>query len=120
MKNNEVEEMLMKGTSLEDLIKMKIESEFMDDLKKSKEIPKQKTIADIKEVPTNKIFSKEAVFRCFNRKTKLESLINGLQADSLIGAQNYIREKMLKGELSAFTTDDAYVKFEKVNICQSL
>jgi len=31
----------------------------------------------------------------------------------LIGLQNNIREKMLKGELNAFTTDDAYIKFDK-------
>lgn len=34
MKNSDVEEMLLKNASLEDLIKMKIEKEFMEDLKK--------------------------------------------------------------------------------------
>ena len=40
MKNSDAEEMLLKNASLEDLIKMKIEKEFMEDLKKSKEVPK--------------------------------------------------------------------------------
>ena len=31
----------------------------------------------------------------------------------LIGIQNNVREKMLKGQLDAFTTESAYVKFEK-------
>ena len=34
-------------------------------------------------------------------------------AEGLIGIQNNVREKVLRGELSAFTTDDVYVKFEK-------
>ena len=33
MKNSDAEEMLLKNASLEDLIKMKIEKEFMEDLK---------------------------------------------------------------------------------------
>lgn len=113
MKSNDAEEMLLKNASLEELIKMKIEKEFMDDLKNSKEVPKTKVYTDIKELPKEKIFSKESVFKYFNRNTKCESFINGIQAEALIGIQNNIREKMLKGELSAFTTDEAYIKFEK-------
>lgn len=113
MKNSDVEEMLLKNASLEDLIKMKIEKEFMEDLKKSKEVPKTKVYTDIKELPKEKIFSKFAVYKYFNRNTKCESFINGIQAEALIGVQNSVREKMLKGELNAFTTDEAYIKFDK-------
>ena len=114
MKGNDAEEMLLNNASLDDLIKMKIEREFMSDLKKSKEKPQKKIYTDIKDVPTNQIFSKNAVYRYFNRKSMNETFINGVQAEALIGIQNAIREKMQKGELSAFTTDDAYIKFEKV------
>lgn len=34
----------------------------------------------------------------------------------MLGIQNSIREKIYKGELSAFTTEDAYVKFEKIDV----
>ncbi len=112
MKNND-EERLLNNTSLEDLIKMKIEREFMNDLKKSKEKKVVKVYNDIKDVPQDKIFSKTSVFRYFNRKTMNETFVNGIQADALIGLQNNIREKILKGELNAFTTDEAYIKFEK-------
>ena len=95
MKNDDMEQMLLNNASLEDLIKMKIEKEFLADLEKSKEKPKKKVYTDI------------------NRNTKCESFINGIQAEALIGLQNHIREKMLKGDLSAFTTDDAYIKFDK-------
>ncbi len=113
MKNNDAEDRLLNSASLDELIKMKIEKEFMDDLRKSKEKIPPKTYKDIKDVPSDKIFSKFSVFRYFNRKTKCETFVNGIQADALIGIQNNIREKMLKGELNAFTTENAYVKFEK-------
>ena len=85
----------------------------MEDLKKSKEKPKKREYTDIKDVPKDKIFSKSSVFRCFNRNTKCETFINGVQADAYIGIQDAVRKKILSGELSAFTTDDAYIKFEK-------
>lgn len=113
MKNSDAEEMLLKNASLEDLIKMKIEKEFMEDLKKAKETPQKKIVTDIKSVPKEVIFSKDAVFRYFNRNTKCESLINGIQAEALTGTQHHVREQLAKGELNAFTTDDAYIKFEK-------
>ena len=113
MKNNEAEERLLNNASIEDLIKMKIEKEFMEDLKKSKQKVLPKTYIDIKDVPQDKIFSKCSVFRVFNRNTKCETFVNGIQADALIGIQNNVREKMLKGQLDAFTTESAYVKFEK-------
>ena len=112
MKNKEKEEMLLSGASLDELIKMKIEQEFMHDMEKSKEKPEPKVYTDIKNVPKDMIFSKNAVYKYFNRNTKCETFINGVQAEGLIGVQNHIREKILKGELSAFTTEDAYIKFE--------
>lgn len=113
MKNNDAEAMLLNNASLEDLIKMKIEKEFMADLKKAKVPSSKRVFENIQDVPKDKIFSKFAVYRCFNRNTGCETFINGVQAEGLIGIQNNVREKVLRGELSAFTTDDVYVKFEK-------
>ena len=113
MKNNDAEDMLLNNASLDELIKMRIEKEFLEDLKKAKEKPKKREYTDIKDVPKDKIFSKSSVFRCFNRNTKCETFINGVQADAYIGIQDVVRKKMLDGELSAFTTDDTYIKFEK-------
>ena len=113
MKNNDAEQMLLNNASLDDLIKMKIEKEFMADIKKSKEKPEKKTYTEIKELPKDKIFSKFSIFKVFNKNTGCETYINGVQADGLLGIQNQIRVKMLDGEVGAFTTDDAYVKFEK-------
>lgn len=113
MKNSDAEALLLSNASLEDLIKMKIEKEFMNDLKKSKEKPIPKTYTNIKDLPKDKIFSKYSIYKFFNRKTGCETFINGIQADALIGLQTNVRSKMLEGELNAFTTDDAYIKFEK-------
>lgn len=113
MKNSDAEEILLKNKSLDELIKMKIEKEFIEDLKKSKNKPPKKVYTNIKEVPQDVIFSKAAVFRYFNRDTKCETFINGIQAEALTGIQHDIRQKLLNGELDAFTTDNAYIKFEK-------
>ena len=113
MKNNDAETLLLNNASLEDLIKMKIEKEFMEDLKKSNKKIEKQIYTEIKNVPRNKIFSKMATYRYFNRITGCETFINGVQAEALIGLQNNIREKMLKGELSAFAIEDAYIKFER-------
>lgn len=115
-KEEDIEQILLSNASLDELIKMKIEKEFKSELEKSKLKPQKKTITDISKVPRNKIFSKEAVYRLFNRNTKAETFINGIQAEALLGIQNSVREKIIKGELSAFTTEDAYVKFEKTDV----
>ncbi len=113
MKNNDMEEMFLNNKSLDELIKMKIEQEFMDDLKKAKNKPQKKIYTNIKDVPKEKIFSKYSTFRFFNRKTKCETYINGIQAEAFTGVDKVTREKLLNGELSAFTTENAYIKFEK-------
>lgn len=115
-KEEDIEQILLSNASLDELIKMKIEKEFKSELDKANKKPQIKTVTDISKVPQNKIFSKDAVYRLFNRNTKSETFINGIQAEAMLGIQNSIREKIYKGELSAFTTENAYVKFEKINV----
>ena len=114
-KNNDIEEILLTGTSLDDLIRMKIESEFRNEIANTKapNSTNKKIYTEIKDIPKELIFSKNATYRVFNRNTKLETFINGIQADALIGLQNNIRTKLLNREISAFSTDDTYIKFEK-------
>lgn len=116
-KSQNIEEMLLTGASLDDLIRMKIESEFKNEIanaKKGKIYNNSKIYTEIKDVPKDLIFSKQAIYRLFNRNSKQETFINGVQAEAMIGLQDNIRTKFLNGELSAFSTDEAYVKFEKV------
>ncbi|HIS35946.1 TPA: hypothetical protein IAC10_04870 [Candidatus Scatousia excrementigallinarum] len=115
-KEEDLEQILLNNASLDELIKMKIEKEFKSELVKAYKKPHKKTITDISKVPKGMVFSKQAVFKHFNRRTKSETFINGVQAEAMLGIQNSIREKIYKGELSAFTTEDAYVKFEKIDV----
>ncbi len=116
----DMEEILLSKNSLDDLIKMKIEEEFKTNEKKLKQKSVKKIITDLKDVPQNQIFTKNSVFKLFNRKNKTETFIDGIQADSFIGAQTGIREKFFDGTLTTFATEDAYVRFEKAVICADL
>ncbi len=117
MKNkDEIEQILISETSIDELIKRKIEEEFKTEFEQSKILPLTKIETNIANVPKSLIFSKQSVYKLFNRNTKTQTYINGIQAEALIGMQNSIREKMLNGEQSTFTTDDAYVKFERITL----
>ncbi|MFI3301302.1 MAG: hypothetical protein R3Y28_07785 [Candidatus Gastranaerophilales bacterium] len=115
-KQKDVEQILLDGTSLDELIKMKIEEEFSQEIEKAKQKPTTKIITEIQNAPKELIFSKNATFKLFNRKTKSETYVNGVQAEALLGIQHNIREKISNAEQTTFTTDNAYVKFEKVVI----
>lgn len=115
-KDEDIEQMLLYNASLDDLIKARIEKEFKEAEEKSKRKTETVTLTDISKVPKDLIFSKKSVFKVFNRNTKTETYINGIQAESMLGVQTTVREKMKNGETSSFATDDAFVKFEKVTI----
>lgn len=112
-KEQDIEKILLSHASLDDLIRTKIEKEFKEAVEGSKKQIEKIEITDISKVPKNLIFSKKSVFRVFNRNTKTETKINGIQAEAMLGVQHSVREKIIKGELSSFATDDAYIKFEK-------
>ncbi|MFA7659397.1 MAG: hypothetical protein WCY19_08180 [Candidatus Gastranaerophilaceae bacterium] len=114
MTKKDAEERLLSHASLDELIKIKMEEELKAEFKKSKEKPEKSLITDIAKVPTDLIFSKHAVYRMFNRINKTETYLNGLQAEAMLGLQTAIREKIKIGQMDAFSTDDAYVKFEKI------
>lgn len=111
---NEAEQRLLTHASLDELIKMKMEEELKAEFEKAKQKPQIQVINDISKVPKDLIFSKKAVYKIFNRINKTETYINGLQAESMLGLQNNIREKIKSGQMDAFSTDSAYVKFEKI------
>lgn len=115
-KKEDIEHILLGNASLDELIKMKIEKEFKAELENANKKAQTETITEISKVPRNLIFSKKAVFRVFNRKNKTETFINGVQAEAMLGVQHSIREKIYRGELGSFTTDEAYVRFEKIHV----
>jgi hypothetical protein len=118
MKKDEItlEQRLLNHASLDELIKMKMEEELKIQLQKSKEQIKKQIVTDISKVPTHLIFSKLSVYKMFNRINKMETYLNGLQAEAMLGSQNTIREKIKCAQIDAFSTDSAYIKFEKIEI----
>ena len=110
----DIEKTLLSNASLDELINMRIEQEFRANKVKPK--ASKKVVTNIKEVPANKIFSKDSVFHVFNRKNGTETFINGLQADAMIGLQSGVREQFLNKNITTFSTEDAYFKFEKAII----
>ena len=118
-KDENIEEMLLSSASLDDLIRMKIEAEFNDEMKKAKEQKAKKekrTYTKISEVPKDYIFSKDAVYKYYNRDTKLETYINGIQAEGYLASDNFNRNKLLSGESSSFVSGENYIKFIKCNL----
>ncbi len=116
MKNteNNIEEVLLSGKSLDELIKMKMQKELEEEIKNSQKKPEFFEERNISNVPAEKIFSKDSIFKIFNRKTKVESFITGIQADGFLGLRDDLREQILKGELSVFESDGNFISFEKI------
>lgn len=108
------EQRLLNNSSLDELIKMKMEEEIMAEFEKSQQKPVIKVITDISKVPADLVFSKKAVYKVFNRVNKTQTFINGLQAEALLGLQTSMRTKIKAGKTDTFSTDTAYVKFEKI------
>lgn len=112
--DNEIEQRLLNHASLDELIKLKMEEELKAEFEKSKQISQKQIITDISKVPLDLLFSKQAVYKMFNRANKTETYLNGLQAEAMLGLQTAMREKIKLGQIDAFSTENAYVKFEKV------
>lgn len=111
---NEEEKRLLNTSSIDELIKIKMEEELKAEIQKANEKPSKQIITDIAKVPKDLIFSKHSVYKLFHRTNKTECYINGLQAEAMLGLQNAAREKIKTGQIDAFSTESAYVKFEKI------
>lgn len=117
MKNNEnIEEFLLTGKSLDELIKMKLQKELENEINTANKKTEKYFETDISKIPKNLIFTKKSTFKVFNKVLKTESYITGMQAEGLLGLQDALREQMLNGQLSVFMTDDLFVKFEKTEL----
>lgn len=114
-KNKEIEKLLLNDTSYESIVKSKMEQEFTNELNRAKAIHK-KVFFDIKKVPKERIFSKDAVYSVINKTSKTKSYINGIQAEGYLGSQTIVREKLLSGEADSFVNGNIFVKFVKIKI----
>lgn len=112
-----IEDALLSGKSIDELIKIKMKEEIKTVFeKKSKKNSTPEKIYDIKKVPKNLLFSKYAVFKKYNKNNNTICFINGIQTEALLGLDENSREKLQKGEIEVFSTDNAFVKFEFIEI----
>ena len=118
MKNKKqiIEDALLSGKSIDELIKIKMKEEIKTAFKKISTKFEKKKVYNIKLVPKSEIFGKKTIFRKFNKQNNTISYINGLQAEALLGMDNITRDKLLKGEIEVFSTENSFVKFEYAEI----
>ena len=107
--NKDKEKMLLTGKSLEELIEMKIQEEYKSLMNAPEATIKR--IDDLTKLDAKTLFSKKAIFKTFNKTTRTESFINGIQAEGLIGLQENVRKALLNGTIRAFISGDNYVEF---------
>ena len=114
MKNEDIEKILLNDADYDKIVKKKIEKDFNDEI--SKKNSTSKYIIDIKKVPKEKIFSKNAIFEVINNVSKTKSYINGIQAEGYLGANNSERQKIVSGQTDSFVAENVYVKFYKLKV----
>jgi hypothetical protein len=114
--NKEIEKLLLDDSAYNNLVKVKVEQEFNKELEQAKTPKNKKEITNIKDVPSDKLFSKFAVFEVLNKNSKTKSYITGVQAEGFLGTQYTDREKLLAGEIDSFVRENTYIKFVKVKV----
>ena len=113
--DKEVERILLNDENYEKFIHSKTEKEFTQILEdETKNKPKE--ITDIKQVPQDLLFTKNAVYTVINKESKTKSYINGVQAEGFLGSQELLREKFISGQTDYFVSGNNYIKFFKVKI----
>lgn len=114
--NKEIEKILLNDDAYNKMVSSKIEEEFVNELKSAKSGQKKSEITDIKNVPKDKLFSKDAIFEIINKNSRTQSYINGVQAEGFLGTQYSDREKLLSGDIKSFVSGNNFVKFIKVKV----
>ncbi len=115
-KKKMIEDALLSGKSIDELIKIKMKEEIKSAFKNVSVKFEKKRIYDIKKVPQKELFSKKSVFKKFNKLNNTISYINGIQAEAMLGLDSVSRERLIKGEIEVFSTENAFVKFEYAEI----
>lgn len=113
---DETESLLIGANSLNKAIKADIEAQIALEKGDSTAPRKTSTVKKLSKLDKTDIFSSRSVWKVFNRKTKQESDINGLQAESYVGMNVSLRERILSGELDSFLTGEYFVKFDHAEV----
>lgn len=114
-----IESALLSGKSIDELIKIKMKEEIKNTFEKVNKAPQKIRIYDIKEIPSKILFSKNTVFKKFNKENNTMSYINGLQAEGMLGLDDTSRKRLLSGETEVFSTENSFIKFEYSEILKN-
>ena len=109
MKNIDKEQALLSEIPLGELIEKKIAAEIQEEVKKNK--LKIEAVSDFSALNRKEVFSKYTLWTVFNRNSKCQSILNGIQVESLLGLDVATRTRLLNREIDCFLTDEYYVKF---------
>lgn len=112
--NKDIEKILLNEEAYDKFVSTKIEKEFLKEVTQVDE--QNKVITDIKSAPKELLFTQKAIYKVMNKKSKTQSLINGIQAEAFLGAQNSYREKFLSAQTDFFVCGDNYIKFYKLKV----
>ncbi len=75
------------------LLIQNLKKDFEKEIASVSEI-KNEFITNIKNVPVEKLFSKNATYIVMNKNSKTKSYINGIQAEAFLASDNILREKI--------------------------
>jgi len=101
----------LKDANIEQLIEQKIETEIQTEMDEAKKEKETVIIKDFNDVPKGKLFDKNTTYKVFNRKTKKETYINGVQAESFLGLNISVRDDLERKYIDNFTVNEYYVRF---------
>lgn len=117
MKNlDQIDKILTSNVDWDLLLQEKMSKNADEEKKIAKNNAEIVIINKINDVPKKFILSKNASFKVFSKNSKEESFVNGIQADSLLGLENHLRQKLLNGEIASFSTDTHFVTFQMAKI----
>lgn len=112
--DKDIEKILLNDEAYEKFVNTKLEKEFTKEIESKS--TKVKEITDIKQVPKEKLFSKNAVYLVMNKSSKTKSFINGMQAEGFLSSDNHMRQKLLSAQVDSFVSGDNFVKFFKLKV----
>ncbi len=110
--DKEIEKILLNDKNYEKFLNSKIEKEFTQ-LTEENSRQDNKFYTDIKDVPKEKLFDKNATYLVMNKTSKTKSFINGIQAEGFLGSDIHQRNKLLSKEVDYFVCSNNYIKFFK-------
>lgn len=116
MKDSDIEKILLGSKDSKELIAKKIRAEIEAEMAENKKPKMKKIITDITQAPKPAIFSASSVWSIYNRDTRQENLLTGLQAENYLSLDFLTKTDILKGETDCFLTDNYFLKFVSCEI----